>query len=306
MKKVSIFFVTAITLFSSFVSFAQLTPHEEFFRFIRMSEEARRLHSDSVINSYRLAIANTSVTEHSELYRKIGQEFLRYYSFEDVKIKRDSSIFYFKKAIVADTGNTTAYINLGDVYDLTEKTDSAMYYYFKANGVSSLSQDAYKGIIKMYKKKYKPDSVFYYSKKLLQVNPKNGFALLETASWFDAQKGYNDSALIYYQQLVAAKYADDIARERVGYLVMAVNSNDTTPLTYFTQMLNEWPSAWRQYYNIACYHNNRGEKEKAMEYLEKAFQRGLKNKNQLYAEPYLATVRDTELFKKLVAKYLPV
>ena len=306
MKKVLTFFVTAITVFSSFVSFAQVSSREEFLRFVRMSEEARRLHSDSVINSYRLALATTPATAHSELYRKAGHEFLRYYTFEDVKMKRDSSIFYFKKAIAADPANTTAYINLGDVYDLNDKTDSALYYYFKANQVSSSSQDAYKGIIKMYKKNHQPDSVFYYSKKLLQLNPKNGFALLEVASWFDTKKGFSDSALVYYQQLVAVKYSGDMAREKVGYLVMAANSNDTIPLTYFTQMLNEWPSAWRQYYNIACYYNNRGEKEKAMEYLEKALQRGFKNTNQLYAEPYLATVRDTEPFKKLIEKYLPV
>ena len=94
-------------------------------------------------------------------------------------------------------------------------------------------------------------------------------------------------------------------RERLGYLLMDKNNTDTRPLDYFSQTLNEFPSGWRSYYNIACYYSNRGEADKAIEFLEKAFSKGFRNYKQVNEDRYLDQIRNSEGFKRLMAKHFP-
>jgi hypothetical protein len=60
-----------------------------------------------------------------------------------------------------------------------------------------------------------------------------------------------------------------------------------------------------QYYNIACYYSNQGNTDKAVEFLEKAFGKGFRNYKQVNEDRYLDPIRDSEGFKKLMAKHFP-
>jgi Tetratricopeptide repeat len=86
---------------------------------------------------------------------------------------------------------------------------------------------------------------------------------------------------------------------------MEKDKNDTKPLEYFTYMLDRSPTSWRQYYNIACYYSNQGNTDKAVEFLEKAFGKGFRNYKQVNEDRYLDPIRNSEGFKRLMAKHFP-
>jgi tetratricopeptide (TPR) repeat protein len=140
---------------------------------------------------------------------------------------------------------------------------------------------------------------------LLDFDSSNPFAIHHLARYYDDRK-MTDSAILYYQKGINPDYSNDYNHERLGYLLMEKNRNDTLALNYFSKILqSKVPGSWRPYYNIACYYSNQGNLDKAIEFLEKALLKGLRNYKQIYSDPFLAYIRDKEPFLKLMKKYFP-
>ena len=268
---------------------------------------SRRL-IDSSTYYYKLALSKSAKLAHADIYRRIGNNFLRY-SYTPFKtppaFKLDSAVWYSKQSLAIDPNNVGAYLNLAEVYERLSKTDSALLVYVKIATISPTYQFPYTRIILYYTQKNKPDSVFAYAKKLWQYDPQNTYAANEMGSYYEKRTTFRDSAIYYYERALNGNFPNNLSRERLGYLLMEKDKNDTKPLEYFFYMLDRSPTSWRQYYNIACYYSNQGNTDKAVEFLEKAFGKGFRNYKQVNEDRYLDPIRDSEGFKRLMAKHFP-
>jgi hypothetical protein len=270
--------------------------------YILIGDLLKYANADSSIYYYRLAITMTPRSAHAEIYRKMGARFFRNYG-KMFTFKLDSVAWYSQKALSMDSNNIGAYMNLARLYERLNKSDSALLYYLKIMSISPDYQSPYVWINRYYARRNMTDSVFSYSKKLFQADPKNSYASLMIGNYYEKKGGNRDSAILYYQRSMNSNFPNDISYERLGYLLMEKDKNDTTALNYFTYLLSKSPLQWRQYYNIACYYSNQGNTEKAVEFLEKAFGKGFRNYKQINEDPYLDHIRNSEGFKRLMEKH---
>lgn len=271
---------------------------------------------DSALYYFKKALALSGKSSYSTIYRKMARSFLGSFTRNSPSFKPDSVMAYSRLALAADPGIAndpfkraevfkSVYMDIAQAFVLMEKPADALPYYLKIIDMFPKHDWANRSIIRYYNSHNHKDSVLYYSKKYLQASPGNAHALLEIARYYDNKKGLSDSAILYYKRNLSVTKEKDMARERLGYLLMNKDKNDPAPLTYFTETLQETPFAWRSYYNIACYYANIQNLDKSIEFLQKALEKGMKDKNKIYADSLLAVIRDTETFKKLIAKYFP-
>lgn len=263
---------------------------------------------DSVLYYYKTALALSPQSAYPEIYSKIGRAFSRLQQGKQYSITlvRDSVLWYSYKALSLDRANISAYKNLSNLYEREKKFDSVMFIYLQARSAMPMDPTPYYWLIRGYSDFVKkPDSIFYYSKQLLGLDRENPYALFQIAKYYDDKK-VTDSAIHYYKRSINTDYILDWTYERLGYLTMQQNKNDTMALYYFSQVLqSKVPGGWRAYYNITCYYSNQENLDKAIEYLEKTLAKGMRNYKQLQSDPFLAYLRDKEPFIKLMNKYFP-
>ena len=137
----------------------------------------------------------------------------------------------------------------------------------------------------------------------MNQSPENAYTLQALAELYDHKLNYPDSAIHYYQLCLRYTKMKDLPNERLGYLLMEKDKDDPRALDYFLQSTQIYTYGWRPYYNIACYYANKGDHAKALEYLEKTLQLGLKNKKQVLEESYFKNLLEDGRFKDLMSKY---
>lgn len=278
---------------SSYIMMAELTPGK-----------------DSSISYYHQALVYASGRARSEIYCKISSR-----SYFEILVNpkppqaiADSALLNGRKAIEADPTNGMAYTCVAQAFDKLGKPDSVWHYTREAIRLLPGKGNvyAYRIAAEVYERYKKPDSVLHYCKKLLADDPESGYAASQIGRVYDKRKGFTDSALLYFRRSLELKYDMEYCRERIAYLLMGRDKSDTEPLELFTATMQESPFAWRSYYNIACYHGNRGEAEQSAASLEKALQQGLKSRKLVLEEPYFMTVKDAAIFKAVLTKYFPL
>lgn len=262
---------------------------------------------DSVIYYYKLGLALSPHSAMAEIYSKIGRTFTRIWTPKyQMGLVKDSVRWYSYKALSLDKMNLNAYRNLATIYERERKLDSMIIIYRQARSAMPTDPNPYYWLIRAYSDlQPKADSAFYYSRQLLALDPENPTAIFQIARYYDNKK-IADSAIFYYKRFPYSDFNADMPYERLGYLTMEKNKNDTAVLGYFQQVFqSRVPGGWRPYYNIACYYSNQGNLDKAIEYLEKTLAKGMRNYKQLQTDPYLAYLRDKEPFLNLMKKYFP-
>ena len=276
----------------------------------------RQLNPDSAMYYFRKALALSGTSSHAMIYRKMARVFLEAgYVRNSPAFKPDSVMAYSKLALAADlweandashTGEVlaTVYMDITSMYFMQQQPDAALPYYFKVIDLFPKHERANLFVIGYYSTHNMKEQFLHYSYRFLMLAPENATALLGLARYYDDMK-IIDSAILYYERSLKITKSKDMPRERLAYLLMGEDKNDTRPLDYFMETLNEFPSGWRSYFNIACYYANRGENEKAIEFLEKTLSHGMKNKSLLDTDPYISSLKDSNEFRKIVAKYFP-
>jgi Tfp pilus assembly protein PilF len=263
---------------------------------------------DSVLYYYKMALSLSPQSAIADIYSKIGRAFSRFQPGKEYFLKRvkDSVLWYSYKALSIDKKNINAYKNLSELYQNENKIDSVLIIYRQARSAMPKDANPYYWLIRAFSYlKSNPDSVFFYSKQLLSIDPENPVALFQIAKFYDNKK-VTDSAILYYKRSIFPEYSLDWTYERLGYLTMSKNKNDTLALHYFTELFkSEVPGGWRTFYNIACYYANHEDLEKSIEFLEKALAKGMRNYKQLTSDPLLTFLQDKEPFIKLIKKYFP-
>ncbi|HMK17603.1 MAG TPA: caspase family protein [Chitinophagaceae bacterium] len=277
----------------------------------------RQRYPDSALYYLKKALELSGRSSHAMIYRKMARTFLETGFIRNSPFfKPDSVLKYSNLALAAAPGKTndaskeaelirTVYMDIAAAYTFQEKYAEAMPYYFKVIALYPENEIANRAIVRYYSNSNVQDSGLYYAQQFLRASPGNAFALLQIAQHYENKKGFRDSAILYYEKTLEVTKEKDMPRERLSYLLMDKNKTDTRPLDYFTQTMNEFPAGWRSYYNIACYYSNRGETDKAFEFLEKAFGKGFRNYKQVNEDRYLDPIRDSEAFKRLMAKHFP-
>lgn len=262
---------------------------------------------DSVMYYYKKALALSPQSGLPEIYSKIGRAFTRNPTGEKyfIRMDKDSASWYSNKALSLDKSTVIAYRTLVNIYEREKKFDSVLVIYRQARAAMPESPNPYYWLISEFTRRDKPDSVFYYSKKLLAFEPENPIGLFNAAKYFDYRKMI-DSAILYYQRANSPEYSQDWTNERLGYLLISKNRHDTMALHHFLKLFQaKVPGGWRPYYNIACYYANQENLDKALEFLDKALAKGMRNYNQLHADPYLSLIKNKEPFLNLIKKYFP-
>jgi len=261
--------------------------------------------NDSSNYYYKLALAKTPASAHSEIYGKIAGNFFRYVSpgTRLPRMKTDSIFWFSRKALAIDPNNVEAYLNFARVYERLNKLDSALPYYAKIKSISPDLPYYNSAVYRYYTRHNMPDSILYFSRKLLSENPKNYGAMYKIAEYYDKKPGYRDSAIIYYQRTLQSDFPVNNSRERLAFLLIDKDKNDTTALTHLKYLLGKDPLSWRQYYNIASYYANQGNVSGAIEFLQKAFDKGFRVYKQITTDHYFDPIRNEEAFKTLIKKY---
>lgn len=264
---------------------------------------------DSSTYYYYKALAVSPRSGRSGIYDDMCRIFMNNLIIvNDKQSMADSVIKYSRKSIAADPVNPIPYSNMARVYDYLHKPDSAVFYATQSESLipgKAEQTSLYRYAIDIYSRNNKPDLVLAYSRKLLALGTDDSYAALQIGLYFDEKKIFPDSAIFYYRKSLAVSKAKGFPRERIAYLLMAKDKNNTESLELLSAEMNDWPGAWRSYYNIACYYANREDAAQAAAFLEKALQRGLRNRKIISEEPYFKQVKDTEVFRSVVSKYLP-
>ncbi len=290
------------------------------YSYMMLGDLYRQRNKDSALYFFRKALLLTAENSRSFIYRKMARMYMEQsYYRESPGFQPDSVLYYSRLALASEPGKSAdilrqqemlldVYMNIARIYGIKNLPDSAMAWLHKAMGIAPGFEKTYlpyQSLIEIFKSRHQPDSARYYCYLLLGADSKNGYAMLELAGYYDNPKGNIDSAIYYYDRSLDTRTMKDLPRERLAYLLMEKDRNDTRPLDLFSQAMIEYPSGWRPYFNIACYYAYRGEQGKSLEYLEKALQRGMKVKKQIDSSVYLSSLRETESFRLLMAKYFP-
>ena len=296
---------------------AELLNPDDATTYIMIGDIYRQRNPDSAMFFFRKALTLSGRSSHAMIYRKMARVFLDGgFMRNSPTFKPDSVMAYSKLALAAASNGLNdpvkyaemqrdVYMGIANAYSMQEKHDSALLYYFKTIKLFPGYEWPNRQIIWYFLNRNRSDSVFRYAKKFLEASPENAFALQEIAKYYENKKGFTDSAILYYQRTLRVTREKDFPREKLGYLLMKLDKNDTRPLDYFSQTLKDWPSGWRSYFNFACYYANRGETGRAIENLEKMLALGMKNKKLLFTDPYISTLQNEDAFKKLMARYFP-
>jgi len=262
-------------------------------------------YGDSINYYYRIAAALSPKSALPEIYTKMGRAFFWYPKGKTFVSMIDSVLWYTNKALSIDSSYTYAYLNIIRIYEREKKMDSVLYIYRKARSASPENPIPYYWLMNVFVKTNKPDSVFKYGTQLLAFDPQNSIAAFHLAKYYDDKKE-TDSAILYYKRSITSGFINDWSYERLGYILMGKNKNDTLALHYFAKVLSDKEATgWRPYYNITCYYSNQENLDKAIEYLEKTLAKGMRNYKQLTSDPLLVYLQNKEPFLKLMKKYFP-
>ncbi len=289
----------------------QLSP-EDATTYIMIGDVYRQWYPDSAMMYYRKGISLSGRSSLAMIYRKMARVFLEGgYVRNSPRFKPDSVLYYSQLALNAESNSNIhinskevlrdVYTDLAGVYGMQEKSDSAVIYYKKVIALFPDHRWSNISIIAYYRDKNRMDSLVYYSRRYMQLAPKEYFPVQELAHYHD-RKGAKDSAIWYYEKVIAISDLD-LPRERLAYLLMAKDKNNNRAFDLFMESARKFPSGWRPYFNVACYFANKGDTVKALEYLDKTFRLGMKNRLLLDTDPFISTLKDNEAFKALVTKY---
>lgn len=267
--------------------------------------ELNKWNNPSISNDYfRKAIELTAQSAHANLYYRISKSFLPFETMNWRSSQPDSVIYYSEKAILSDPSFPLAYFNIASVYSSKNKLDSVLRYYKLAVRNAPGFENGYVKTGDLYLSLNQPDSAFYYFRKLFAINRDNVFATSSIARYFD-RISKKDSAIYYYKKTLDLNWDREYNRERLGYLIMETNKKDSSAYAYFSANLTNGMAGWRDHLNMACYFAAMGDVERSTQYLENAFKKGLTNKSLVYGNRWLASIRNSELFISLMAKYFP-
>ena len=245
--------------------------------------------------------------------------------------KYDLAIEEYKKVMTQDPNDVTAY-RITNCYEELGNWKAALEYIDKAiemdpEDVSYVNTKAnlywYAGdldaaIAEVSKcVEAEPESYFYYHRRgwfkehnndldgaledyttSIILQPKHAYSYMTRGRLY-LTRGETDKAMEDFRtctQLDTTPNSDSCAEFAWFYL-----GEPEKAVSFMDKLLEDDPDG--NYYDAACLYSIMGEKDKALDYLKKAFESGFNNFNHMLRDYDLDNIRDTEEYKLLVAQY---
>lgn len=267
---------------------------------------------------------------HKELNYQIG------ISYENLK-QFDKAEEHFKKALSIDPNLTYILKELGEMYFTQSKFEDALNSFLQCDNKAPNDVRVIFMLGHCYGYLNQLDKAESNFKRALSINPELTDVQLALADVYRFQNKLIE-AIPVYQKLISSKavnytvyfdlsvcqfyskqyqdaiesskkyLAEDKTNNPQPYLIIAISE---VRLKHFKEALLACNKALELnvsglsevYYNVACAYSLMNEKEKALENLEKALMTGKVNISNLESDEDFANVRQTEVYKKLLAKY---
>lgn len=162
-----------------------------------------------------------------------------------------------------------------------------------------------------------PESYFYYHRRgwfkehnndldgaledyttSIILQPKHAYSYMTRGRLY-LTRGETDKAMEDFRtctQLDTTPNSDSCAEFAWFYL-----GEQEKAISFMNKLLEDDPEG--NYYDAACLYSIMGDKDKALDYLKKAFESGFNNFNHMLRDYDLDNIRDTEEYKSLVAQY---
>lgn len=184
----------------------------------------------------------------------------------------DSAKYWMEEAVSLKPEFPAAHIQLGNIYDLSGNLPEAEAAYLKSIELFEAADG-------------ETDPLGYYGM---------GNIYLKTGRPEQARKMY-EQTILQDPQHPYAHYALGIALKRTGQFGEAVRA--------FQRNLEITPEYLEPYYSISILYAEQKADEEALLWLEKALEKGYAKKDKIMEEDSFSAIRETERFKKLIARY---
>ena len=245
--------------------------------------------------------------------------------------KYDLAIDEYKKVMAQDPNDITAY-RIMNCYEELGNWKAALEYVDKAIEMAPEDVDYINAKANLYWFSGDLDAAISEVSKCVEAEPESYF-YYHRRGWFKEHNDDLDGALDDYSTsiILQPKHAYSYMTRGRLYLTRGENEQamedfrmctqlDTIPnsnscaefawfylgepekaISFMDKLLEDDPEG--NYYDAACLYSIMGDKDKALDYLKKAFESGFNNFNHMLRDYDLDNIRDTEEYKSLVSQY---
>lgn len=252
--------------------------------------------------------------------------------------KTEKAIHHFETGINLIPKNLQIHINLAGAYDQAGRYEEAIFHYQQALYIRPESVEAENNLAVDLAILGYPDAANRHFQNALMHNPdsaktRDNYAIflnnhgipaekkeknhvdscfhstlekrLEKAEQYytlaklQEQRGDKNKAFILLKKTLAYNPDHLLALNRMA-LLDAEEGRTNAAIFRFEQILSINPKLSDIYYNIACLYGRKNQKTKALDWLEKALEKGFSETQRIKTDPDLACIRDTQLFRKTV------
>jgi tetratricopeptide (TPR) repeat protein len=250
---------------------------------------------DSARKYYRVALSKDPF--NPQVLNNMGLVFQGMKKFDSAKI-------YIQRAMSVDPNNPVYWTNLAGVFRQLKLFDSASFYYRKQVfdrqnitaqaffAVGNLMQD-----MKLY------DSAVVYFKKAIDLDP----AYVEAYSNLCAvyiENEQPDSAIVYGRKAVAISANNENAYQNLG-LAFHTRAQYDSAIYYLRKSIDIDPRKGKNYFQVACSYALNKQPDQAIQFLKLAYEIGYNNKDALFTDPDLISLREIKAYQELLDKYVP-
>ncbi len=178
--------------------------------------------------------------------------------------------------------------------------EKAIKLFTKAIKIEPKFDKAYYNRALSYKKIGKYDEALPDYNKAIEINPNYTLALVGRV-WLLQNKKMIKEALADYNKAIELGTDDPVAYYNRGVIYLRKKTGDQG-IADFIKTTEMDPKFFKAFYNIACIYSLNKDEEKALVYLEKAVQAGMKDLDFLMQDPDFDNIRNSEGFKKIIEK----
>jgi tetratricopeptide (TPR) repeat protein len=192
---------------------------------------------------------------------------------------------------------------------------------YNTQGCQAIERGLYKDAIRLLTKAIEKDPKYdkaYYNRalayawmnkfdealpdynKAIEINPNYSKALVGRGKVLQNKKKIKE-ALMDFNKAIEVGTDDPDAYYNRGVIYLEGKIEDQG-IKDFLKATEIDPKYYKAYYNIACVYSINNEAEKALVYLEKAVDTGMKDLDFVMKDPDLDNIRNSEGFKKIIQK----
>jgi len=248
---------------------------------------------DTAIIFYNRYIQKKS--NNSDAYLGLGTSY--YY-----KQQYDEALENYLKSLQVDSTYEGTWFNIGNTYYKKKEYQNAEKYFLKTLEMDSCYGLACSGLGDLYTDWQKYDQAIPYYLKAMQCDKKYEYCYYSIGVIYGNYLKEYDKAIEYYNKYIT--YAPDryLGYQGLGYVYLRQDKNKKAEQYFLTSIQKEPEEPW-VYYNMACFYSLISDPANALNYLEKALQKGFDNFDHISTDTDMDNIRSLQGFKTLIEKY---